>query len=332
MKSKLIAILSAHLIMSHFTYSQNLIPNGGFESYFTFPTTTGQYYHADGWGALNGQGTPDYFHTNGSFPVQVPANNLFAIVDPHTGQGLMGFTAYAASSEFREYISTALNAPMEIGQTYEISFWLTNGDSLLSMSSGGACNKVGLFFSTYELSQNVTQALQIVPHIEIQDVFWSNAWTKFTFNFVPDSAYNRITIGNFYDDTQIAVIHVVTDISKNVYYFIDDITIKFPDKEPAEDEELIEFESQDFINVFTPNGDEINDVLEINLPSSFENPYFVVLNRWGQIVFESSDPDIIWDGTNNSNNCVDGTYFWVLSYFHKKQGEMTKHGVLTLVR
>jgi gliding motility-associated-like protein len=37
-----------------------------------------------------------------------------------------------------------------------------------------------------------------------------------------------------------------------------------------------------------------------------------IYNRWGNLVFKTNNPDILWDGTNQSNNkkCVDGVYYY----------------------
>jgi len=66
-------------------------------------------------------------------------------------------------------------------------------------------------------------------------------------------------------------------------------------------------------NVFTPNNDQRNDrfipfpyrgVKEIDLQ---------VFNRWGQLVYETNDPDILWPGTLKDTNepVPDGVYFYV---------------------
>lgn len=65
-------------------------------------------------------------------------------------------------------------------------------------------------------------------------------------------------------------------------------------------------------NVITPNGDGINDYFE--LPNSGIVTYQLsIFNRWGVSVFESSEPNISWDGRDASGNTVSpGTYFYVL--------------------
>ena len=62
-------------------------------------------------------------------------------------------------------------------------------------------------------------------------------------------------------------------------------------------------------NAFTPNEDEKNPIWDINV--DFVGDFFLqVYNRWGQLVFESSDPTFFWDGSEVS----DGAYLYKLSY------------------
>ena len=79
----------------------------------------------------------------------------------------------------------------------------------------------------------------------------------------------------------------------------------------------------DLPNVFSPNGDNIND-LYIPLPYMFvEKIDMKIYNRWGNLVFKTEDPDINWDGTNiESNNKVpDGVYYYICDvYTHRLSG------------
>ena len=73
-------------------------------------------------------------------------------------------------------------------------------------------------------------------------------------------------------------------------------------------EVLVPFNTDIFIpNVFTPNGDGINDTFFIrNLP--IEGNTMAIQNRWGRVVFEATDYKGDWDG----GNLPDGVYFYTL--------------------
>lgn len=67
-----------------------------------------------------------------------------------------------------------------------------------------------------------------------------------------------------------------------------------------------------FSNVFSPNGDGIND--KLLLPNSgLDNFSFIVWTRWGNEVFRTSNDKVFWDGRDLSGNLVpSGTYFYEL--------------------
>jgi len=72
-------------------------------------------------------------------------------------------------------------------------------------------------------------------------------------------------------------------------------------------------------NVFTPNGDGDND-LYVPFPYCFvDHVDFVVYNRWGEKVFETSDPDLNWDGTNlKGENLAEGVYYYSCNVFEQR--------------
>ena len=64
-------------------------------------------------------------------------------------------------------------------------------------------------------------------------------------------------------------------------------------------------------NVFTPNGDGINDVFEILNLEHYPRSQIMIYNRHGRKVFEHSDYfGNWWDGGNHP----DGTYYYCLLY------------------
>lgn len=64
---------------------------------------------------------------------------------------------------------------------------------------------------------------------------------------------------------------------------------------------------------FTPNGDGLNDYLILNA-QGVDFIIFKVYDRWGEIVFETEDPNAIWTGTFKDKALITGVYFWHTSY------------------
>jgi gliding motility-associated-like protein len=70
-------------------------------------------------------------------------------------------------------------------------------------------------------------------------------------------------------------------------------------------------------NAFTPDGNEFNQTFQPIFTTGFD-PYnfnLTIYNRWGEVVFESNDPTIGWDGTSKNGAYVQsGTYTWRIKF------------------
>jgi len=69
-------------------------------------------------------------------------------------------------------------------------------------------------------------------------------------------------------------------------------------------------------NAFTPDGDAFNQTFQPVFTSGFDPQNYVlyIFNRWGQMVFESHDATIGWDGTYAGNICQEGTFTWKIEF------------------
>ena len=85
-------------------------------------------------------------------------------------------------------------------------------------------------------------------------------------------------------------------------------------------------------NVFSPNGDGINDILYVNLVSVKQLRYFRVFNRYGKKVFESSDPASGWNGKLNGEYQPVDTYVWTVEALDKNGNQINQQGTLSLLR
>ena len=66
-------------------------------------------------------------------------------------------------------------------------------------------------------------------------------------------------------------------------------------------------------NVFTPNGDNRNDFFTVK--TKYTVVYILqIFNRWGQLVYQTRNPDNSWDGTINQQAATEGQYFWQIQY------------------
>lgn len=70
-------------------------------------------------------------------------------------------------------------------------------------------------------------------------------------------------------------------------------------------------------NVFTPNGDGFNDFW-IPFPYDFvDHIQLQVFNRWGKVVFETTDPNVGWNGKHyqNGDDVAEGVYFFICEVY-----------------
>lgn len=86
-------------------------------------------------------------------------------------------------------------------------------------------------------------------------------------------------------------------------------------------------------NAFSPNNDKINDQFK---PDGFgvivDDYEFKVYDRWGELIFESHDPEVGWDGTYNTKECPEDTYVWSVQGRYVNHQGMRKKGTVILVR
>ena len=84
----------------------------------------------------------------------------------------------------------------------------------------------------------------------------------------------------------------------------------------SEDEVYVDIPLEGSIpNVFTPNGDGLNDEFRIGVHDRCDVYNLKIFNRWGKLVFETDDPlNEFWDGNiSGRQKAKEGTYYFILS-------------------
>ena len=82
---------------------------------------------------------------------------------------------------------------------------------------------------------------------------------------------------------------------------------------------------------FTPNGDGLNDVLEVK-GKYLSNYTFVVVDRNGQQVFRGSQRSETWDGTINGHAPVPGAYVWRFQQNNEDGKPFSATGSVTILK
>ncbi|HHG84737.1 MAG TPA: T9SS type A sorting domain-containing protein [Bacteroidetes bacterium] len=247
--NKWLLIIPCWLLIFTFSYSQNLIPNPGFESVNTLPDTIGQLYRATGWSNLNGgsdwpYATPDYFHDNATGGTKLP-NTYFGEVSALEGSAVAGFiTINMFQPGFREYLSIALSAPLTPGIPYSVSFYLSN--AVTNPYGARGSNNIGAAFTMGQPSQNLREVVPLNPQVEITALTHHTNWQQYSFTFTPTQPFTHMTIGNFRTDA--ATTHqIFTGGYALSYYFIDLVDVSPASALPTNLLNLAQVESEEAV-------------------------------------------------------------------------------------
>ncbi|MFL5753531.1 MAG: PKD domain-containing protein, partial [Bacteroidia bacterium] len=82
-------------------------------------------------------------------------------------------------------------------------------------------------------------------------------------------------------------------------------------------------------NVFTPNGDGVNDYFKIENIETYALTKLSIFDRWGQLVYSKKGYANTWDGTAGQDILPDGTYYYAVTF--DESGKVYK-GSVTLLR
>ena len=84
-------------------------------------------------------------------------------------------------------------------------------------------------------------------------------------------------------------------------------------------------------NAFTPDGDGKNDCFGIRHWGAVSNLHFSIFNRWGQMVFQTTDPKKCWDGTFKGALLPTASFVYFIEA-NTPCGPVVRKGTVTLVR
>jgi hypothetical protein len=228
MKSKFLLVL-AMAAGSTVCSAQNLVPNGSFEEGLECPSFIANLdAQCSNWfGSLVDEDitqtpTPDWFHECSEFETLSPPNVAFGFQEPLDGVAYAGIGTYSLNDpNYREIIGVELNSPLNIGQPYLISYFVSR------LSKNGvnfATNNMGFKLTTYP-TFNTSDFPDNDPTFSIDTVISdTTSWIEVTHEIVADSAYGFIHIGNFFNDNNTETLQFNVNAT-NAYYVIDDVSL-----------------------------------------------------------------------------------------------------------
>ncbi len=211
-------------------FAQNMVHNPNFALYSSCPTDGSQIDSCTYW--RNGNyGTSDYFNSCATGFIDVPQN--FSGYQNSPVNAYVGFYTYATDSnvapDYKEYIATTIT-PLQVGATYKVEITVSLSDSSLYATDG-----LGVFFSVSPYPKSTISTLHVTPQVNYSSygiITDKINWVTLTANFVADSAYQNIIIGNFKHDSitnhSLCAYHCgfrSFDSDSFAYYYVDSVTV-----------------------------------------------------------------------------------------------------------
>ncbi len=85
-------------------------------------------------------------------------------------------------------------------------------------------------------------------------------------------------------------------------------------------------------NAFTPNDDGINDEFNPITICTLEQYKLSIFDRWGELIFKTSNQSDKWDGNYKNSACPDGAYVYLIAYKFPTLPTKNVYGTITLLR
>jgi OmpA-OmpF porin, OOP family len=212
------------LFIPSILFSQNLLPNPGFEQKNGCPDKPGQINFASSWVSPS-IATPDYFNDcSAGLDYGTEFNKKGGQV-PHTGHGYAGLQFYLLNrNEFFEYIQTPLDTALVSGKLYCIKAYI----SLAKVDY--AFRELGALLSVTEIRSPDAHKLKL-PYTALgngQYLTDQDQWMCISGIYKAKGNERLLTIGDFSPKDEFWNIHTqsATDsLFKSCYYFIDDVSL-----------------------------------------------------------------------------------------------------------
>ncbi len=90
-------------------------------------------------------------------------------------------------------------------------------------------------------------------------------------------------------------------------------------------------------NVFSPNGDDVNDCFQVTVDASISLATYrqMIFDRWGNKLFESNDIDYCWNGLFNDRDLEEGVYVYIVEatgFLCEGEKKIRKVGDVTIIK
>jgi outer membrane protein OmpA-like peptidoglycan-associated protein len=216
---------------------ENLVPNPSFEEYIKLPSNESDFHLVKEWlspASLNREkkgypdATVDYLHKRGTGAAKLPAS-YYGTVEPFDGEAVAHFTVTNGSADFREYLSVRLRSAPQVGKTYHVSFYLSNGES--NHYGSNESKDVHVLFTDKFPKQSRAESLSgYDPQLKMDKMLFTKTWEKISFTYVPtEPNLDVLVIGNFYPPSKTVLGRKIEGRYTDSDFFIDMVTVALAD-------------------------------------------------------------------------------------------------------
>lgn len=245
MKLLYTSVICLFVLFTFKALGQNLVINPGFEQTVNgcsgFPIAAEGMSDLVNWDNVSNNTpadtctTPDLFSTcNNSFSVPgfspvigVPANAL-GYQCPRNGEKYAGFISYDVTGSYREYLQGQLSSPLQAGQTYCVSFYISLADSVPFAS-----NNIGVHFANTHQVWNAPCSAPyspcgLTPQLNYTCVLTNTEWVKLEWSYTATGGEQYIIIGNFYNNGATTTANTGQSLFPNpfAYYYVEDVSVQ----------------------------------------------------------------------------------------------------------
>jgi len=263
----------------------NLIPNPSFEEYNTcicdFNNNVKEWYIA--------YDSPDYFNECISLAnyCNVP-ENFTGYNYAFDGKAYIGAGQWFLTGNTREVFYTRIKEDLKKGKKYCLSFYVAR-----SNQSAYYCNNIGALFSDKEINFSIDSLNLYQPQITNKDQTLSEfgKWYNIVGDYVADGTEKYLYFGNFKTSTESdckKTLNTDTLLYSNGLYTYFDLVELFECKDVF----------NELSNVFTPNGDGVNDYWEFNVDCP--DCEIIIYDRWGNEIIKSKTSNFNFDNCSNN--------------------------------
>lgn len=268
----------------------------------------------------NCQNQPTEFETQGiCSPMKGEA--VWDFGDGSTGTGLKTSHTYTKSGTYKVKLTLTVYSETIVSQNVNVPLL----NNLLGNSLKEKCNEFVVIDEIY---------IKPTPIVNLPDEAFVCVieGERITLDPKPQQTYNPTYLWNY---ESLTTPTIVVDATGNVNVSVTNV---FENNSTCATSDRIEIkegcEPRLFVpEIFTANKDGINDILQI--PNAHITDFDLrIYNRWGEIIFESNDPEKIWDGSYNGRVIAPMMYAFVVSYkslYFPNREKITRRGGIFLV-